>query len=194
VALTDIGSARWQRQVAVVYQDFTRYPFSARDNVALAALGRPADPEALEEVAEQSGLAEIVDALPHRWDTVLSAQYKGGTDLSGGQWQRVALARALYSVRTGASILVLDEPTAQLDVRAEAAFYDRLLEVTAGVTAVVISHRFSTVRRAQRIAVLDGGRVTELGTHDELVASGGTYAEMFELQASRFAQTAPDER
>jgi ATP-binding cassette, subfamily B, bacterial len=122
VPLTDVDAAHWQRQVAVVYQDFTRYPFSGRDNVALATLDRPADPRILDQVAEQSGLSEILDGLPRRWDTTLSAQYEGGTDLSGGQWQRVALARALYAVRTGAAVLVLDEPTAQLDVRAEAAF------------------------------------------------------------------------
>src|SRR6202044_1961278 len=103
----------------------------------------------------------------------------GGTDLSGGQWQRVALARALYAVESGAGLLVLDEPTSQLDVRGEAAFYDRFLELTEGVTSIVISHRFASVRRADRIAVLDDGRVTELGTHEELLAVGGTYASMF---------------
>jgi len=118
---------------------------------------------------------------------VLSPQYAGGVDLSGGQWQRIALARALYAVERGARVLVLDEPTAQLDVRAEAAFYERFLELTAGTTSLVISHRFSTVRRADRIAVLDGGAITELGSHAELVAAGGTYAEMFALQAAAFA-------
>jgi ATP-binding cassette subfamily B protein len=108
-------------------------------------------------------------------------------DLSGGQWQRIALARALFAVQAGASVLVLDEPTAQLDVRAEVAFFDRFLDVTRGLTTIVISHRFSTVRRADRIVVLDGGRITEQGHHDELVAAGGQYADLFELQARRFA-------
>jgi ATP-binding cassette, subfamily B, bacterial len=112
--------------------------------------------------------------------------------LSGGQWQRIALARALYAVDAGARVLVLDEPTAQLDVRSEAEFYDRFLELTHGVTSIVISHRFGSVRRAHRIAVLDGGRIAELGTHDGLLAAGGTYAEMFRLQAERFAQSPSD--
>jgi ATP-binding cassette, subfamily B, bacterial len=119
---------------------------------------------------------------------VCAPGYRGGTDLSGGQWQRIALARALYAAARGARVLILDEPTAQLDIRAEAAFYNRFLELTSGLTTMVISHRFATVRRAERIAVLDQGRITELGTHDELVAAGGTYAEMFTLQAARFAE------
>jgi ATP-binding cassette, subfamily B, bacterial len=108
-------------------------------------------------------------------------------DLSGGQWQRIALARALFAVQAGAKVLVLDEPTAQLDVRAEVAFFDRFLELTQGLTTVIISHRFSTVRRADRIVVLDGGRITEQGSHSGLLAAGGQYAELFELQARRFA-------
>jgi ATP-binding cassette, subfamily B, bacterial len=184
--LGDLPAREWQRQVAVVYQDFTRFPLTARENVALDLLGEPVDPDVLDRVARRSGAAGLVSGLSGGWDTVLSARYAGGQDLSGGQWQRVALARALYAVERGARVLVLDEPTAQLDVRAEARFYDRFLEITSGVTTVVISHRFSTVRRADRIAVLDGGRITEIGAHDELVRAGGTYAEMFALQAARF--------
>jgi ATP-binding cassette, subfamily B, bacterial len=186
VPLADLPASEWQRQVAVVYQDFTRFPLTARENVALDLLGEPVDPETLARVARRAGVADLVAGLRDGWETVLSAQYEGGQDLSGGQWQRVALARALYAVERGARVLVLDEPTAQLDVRAEARFYDRFLEITGGVTSVVISHRFSTVRRADRIAVLDGGRITELGAHDDLVRAGGTYAEMFELQVARF--------
>jgi ATP-binding cassette subfamily B protein len=124
--------------------------------------------------------------LPQGWETILSTHYTAGTDLSGGQWQRIALARALYAVQTGARVLVLDEPTAHLDVRGEAAFYDRFLELTTGVTSIVISHRFASVRRAHRIAVLDAGRISELGSHEELLALDGTYAHMFRLQAERF--------
>jgi ATP-binding cassette subfamily B protein len=186
VPLAELPAREWQRQVAVVYQDFARFPLTARENVALDLLGEPVDPDVLARVARRAGAADVVAGLDDGWDTVLSAQYEGGQDLSGGQWQRVALARALYAVERGARILVLDEPTAQLDVRAEARFYDRFLEITAGVTSVVISHRFSTVRRAHRIAVLEGGRISESGGHDELLAAGGTYAEMFRLQAARF--------
>ena len=186
VPLTRLNEREWQRQVAVVYQDFARFPFSAAENVGLFADGAP-DRDVLARAADRAGAAEIIEQLPRGWDTVLSPHYEGGVGLSGGQWQRIALARALYAVQTGARVLVLDEPTAQLDVRAEAAFYDRFLELTAGVTSIVISHRFGSVRRAHRIAVLDGGRVAELGTHDELLAAGGAYAEMFRIQAERFA-------
>jgi ATP-binding cassette, subfamily B, bacterial len=204
--LRDLDARGWQRQVAVVYQDFTRYPLSARENVALRDLGAGTDhgstghggtdhgdidDAALEQAAEQSGAATVVAGLPRGWDTLLSPGYRGGVDLSGGQWQRIALARALYSVARGARVLVLDEPTAQLDIRAEAAFYNRFLELTSGVTTLIISHRFATVRRAGRIAVLDSGRITELGSHDDLAAADGTYAEMFTLQAARFAAAGP---
>ena len=125
--------------------------------------------------------------------TVLSRAYDGGTDLSGGQWQRVALARALCAVRLGAGVVVLDEPTAQLDVRGEAEVFDRILEATRGCTTILVSHRFSTVRHADRICVLEAGRVVELGSHDELMARGGRYRRMFDLQAARFTEEAEDE-
>ena len=119
-------------------------------------------------------------------DTVLARGYDGGTDLSGGQWQRIALARALAGVTLGASVVLLDEPTAQLDVRGEAEIFDRLLAATRHCTTILISHRFSTVRHADRICVLEHGRVIELGTHDELMALAGRYRTMFDMQAQRF--------
>jgi ATP-binding cassette subfamily B protein len=196
VDVRDLDPRSWQRQVAVVNQDFGRYPLTARENVAFRdltadGLSDEFDEAALKRAAAQAGALDFVRALPHGWDTICGPGYRDGTDLSGGQWQRIALARALYSAARGARVLVLDEPTAQLDIRAEAAFYNRFLELTSGLTTMVISHRFATVRRAERIAVLEAGRITELGGHDELVAAGGSYAEMFALQAARFAEAAP---
>jgi ATP-binding cassette subfamily B protein len=185
--LEEFDVRSWQRRLAVIYQDYVRYELDAAANIGLGAPGHMGDAQALERAIERAGAAEVTAALPDGLATVLSSRYSGGVDLSGGQWQRIALARALFAVQAGASVLVLDEPTAQLDARAEAAFFDRFLELTRGLTTVVISHRFSTVRRADRIAVLDGGRVTEQGSHEELMAAGGQYAELFELQARRFA-------
>jgi ATP-binding cassette subfamily B protein len=185
--LDEFDARSWQRRLAVIYQDYVRYELDAAANVGLGAPGHLGDAEALQRAIEWAGAAEVIAALPHGLATVLSSRYSGGVDLSGGQWQRIALARALFAVQAGASVLVLDEPTAQLDVRAEVAFFDRFLDVTRGLTTIVISHRFSTVRRADRIVVLDGGRITEQGHHDELVAAGGQYADLFELQARRFA-------
>jgi ATP-binding cassette subfamily B protein len=171
----------------VIYQDYVRYELDAAANIGLGAPGQMGDARALERAIERAGAAEVTAALPEGLATVLSSRYSGWVDLSGGQWQRIALARTLFAVQAGASVLVLDEPTAQLDVRAEVAFFDRFIELTRGLTTVVISHRFSTVRRADRIAVLDNGRITAQGSHEELMAAGGQYAELFELQARRFA-------
>jgi len=140
-------------------------------------------PDALVEEALAAAGASGLAAL----DTPLARGYAGGTELSGGQWQRIALARALCAVRLGAGVVLLDEPTAQLDVRGEAEIFDRILAATRHATTILISHRFSTVRHADRICVLEGGRVVELGTHDELMARGGRYRTMFDLQAQRFA-------
>jgi ATP-binding cassette subfamily B protein len=167
----------WRSRVTAVFQDFIRFELSLRENVAPAG----APDNVIHQVLEDSGAAHLA-----RLDTVLARGYPDGTDLSGGQWQRVALARALCAVRLGAGLVLLDEPTAQLDVRGEAEIFGRILAATRHVTTILISHRFSTVRHADRICVLEHGRVVELGTHDELMAAGGRYKTMFELQASRF--------
>lgn len=187
LSLGDVDPRRWQRRVAAIFQDFVHYHLSVRDNVALGAPELLDDLDRLCSAAEKADALDLIESLPRGWDTILSRQYTGGVDLSGGQWQRIALARALFAVEGGARVLILDEPTASLDVRAEAALYDRFLAITEGLTTIIVSHRFSTVRRADRICVLADGVVAEQGTHDELVAAGGRYATMFALQASRFA-------
>jgi ATP-binding cassette subfamily B protein len=177
-------------RVAAIFQDFVRYPLPLRENVAFGHLSLAGDAEALHSALADAGGADLPNRLPRGWDTVLSREYEGGADLSGGQWQRVALARALTAVRGGAGVLILDEPTAALDVRAETELFDRFLEVTRGVTTILVSHRLSSVRRADRIVVIQGGRVVEDGSHDALMAAGGLYAAMYRLQAERFAAAA----
>ncbi|HST59525.1 MAG TPA: ABC transporter ATP-binding protein [Longimicrobium sp.] len=177
-------------RVAAIFQDFARYPLPLRENVAFGHLPLAGDPAALQSALDDAGAGDLPGRLPHGWDTVLSREYEHGTDLSGGQWQRVALARALVAVRGGAGLLILDEPTANLDVRAETELFERFLEVTRGVTTILVSHRLSSVRRADRIVVIDDGRVVEDGSHNALMAAGGRYAAMFRLQADRFAAEA----
>jgi ABC-type multidrug transport system fused ATPase/permease subunit len=184
VDLRDYSLVEWRERLAAVFQDFIRFELPLRDNVAPA--GAPDDIVRVSlESAGASGLARL--------DTVLARGYDDGTDLSGGQWQRVALARALCAVRMGAGVVLLDEPTAQLDVRGEAEIFERILAATRHCTTILISHRFSTVRHADRICVLEHGRVVELGTHDELMARGGRYRTMFDLQAERFGATEDEE-
>jgi ATP-binding cassette subfamily B protein len=190
VSLSEIIPAEWQTTVATVFQDFTRYPVSAADNIGFGAVAHRDDFAGLEIAARRAGALEIVEGLPSGWDTVLSREFPGGVDLSGGEWQRIALARALFAVDHGARLLVLDEPTAWLDARGEADFFDQFLEITRGLTSIVISHRFSTVRKADHICVIDHALVTEEGTHDELVARDGVYAHAFRLQAARFVDSA----
>ncbi len=182
VDLRDLDLVSWRKRLAAVFQDFIRFELPVRDNVAPA--GAPDD--VIRAALDEAGAGQLASL-----DTILARGYPGGTELSGGQWQRIALARALCAVSLGAGVVLLDEPTAQLDVRGEAEIFDRILAATRKCTTVLISHRFSTVRHADRICVLEHGRVIELGSHDELMALGGRYRMMFDLQAQRF--TAEDE-
>lgn len=192
-------------EVAVILQDFVRYPLGIADNVLL---GRADEEETLRDLLRQAGAQEILDRIdalgssrepaaagdgddPLRSATLASG-YAGGTDLSGGQWQRIALARALAALHDGARVLVLDEPTSALDVRAEVSLFRDVLDRTAGTTTLLVSHRLSSVRHADRIIVLEDGRIIEDGSHDELMARGGSYAEMFSTQARRFAEAGAD--
>jgi ATP-binding cassette subfamily B protein len=191
--LRDVAGDAWRRAVAVIFQDFARYELSAATNIGFGAIEAVDDREGIHAAARDAGLLDTLQALPEGLDTVLSRRHPGGVDLSGGQWQRLAIARALFALRHGASVFVLDEPTAELDIRAEAEFFARFQQLTSGRTSILISHRFSSVRHADRIVVLDAGRVVETGTHGELVAQGGRYATMFALQAERFTAAAPGE-
>jgi ABC-type multidrug transport system fused ATPase/permease subunit len=184
VDLRELDLLEWRARVTAVFQDFIRFELPLRDNVAPAG----ADDATILGALEDAGGAGLADL-----DTPLAKGYPGGTDLSGGQWQRVALARALCAVRLGAGLVLLDEPTAQLDVRGEAEIFERLLAATRHCTTILVSHRFSTVRHADRICVLEHGRVVELGTHDELMQLAGRYRTMFDLQAERFAATEDEE-
>jgi ATP-binding cassette subfamily B protein len=177
IDLRDLDLTSWRSRLTAVFQDFMRLELPLRDNVAPA--GAPDD--VVMEALEAAGAASLA-----RLETVLARGYTGGTDLSGGQWQRVALARALCAVRMGAGAVLLDEPTAQLDVRGEAEIFERILAATRHCTTILISHRFSTVRYADRICVLENGKVVEFGTHGELMALNGRYRTMFDLQAQRF--------
>jgi ABC-type multidrug transport system fused ATPase/permease subunit len=178
VDVRELNLDSWRSRLTAVFQDFIRFELSLRENVAPAG----AHDTAIQSALESAGAANLAGL-----DTVLAKGFEGGTDLSGGQWQRVALARALCAVQTGKGVVLLDEPTAQLDVRGEAEIFDRVLAASRHCTTILISHRFSTVRHADRICVLEHGKVVELGTHDELMAANGRYRTMFDLQAKRFA-------
>jgi ATP-binding cassette, subfamily B, bacterial len=182
VDVRDLDVASWRSRITAVFQDFIRLELPLRDNVAPTGASEDVVLTALES-AGAGGLATV--------DTILAKGYPGGTDLSGGQWQRVALARVLAAVRQGAGVVLLDEPTAQLDVRGEAEIFERILAETRHCTTILVSHRFSTVRHADRICVVEDGRVAEIGSHDELMALGGRYRTMFDLQAQRFAAGLP---
>ena len=186
IDVRSFGVDDWRSQIGVIFQDFNRYELTAAENIGFGAVELIGNRDRIRTAARRAGILTTLERLPRGLDTPLARQYKDGAELSGGQWQRVAIARALFALENGASILVLDEPTAALDVRAEAAFFEKFVDVTRGATAVLISHRFSSVRHADNIVVLDGGRVIEQGSHDELLAANGRYAELFRLQAERF--------
>ena len=183
--LSELELGAWRRRLTAVFQDFIRFELPLRVNVAPDG----APDETIREALAAAGASELAGG---DLDTILSKGYPGGTDLSGGQWQRVALARALCAVLQGAGVVLLDEPTAQLDVRGEAEIFERLLAATRDCTTILISHRFSTVRLADLVCVIADGKLAELGTHDELMQLGGRYRTMFDLQASRFALGAPE--
>ena len=184
IDLRDLSIDSWRNRVTAVFQDFVRFELSLRENVC--PTGEASD-EIILRALDKAGMADLVPL-----DTILNKAYANGTDFSGGQWQRIALARALCQVYLGAGLVLLDEPTAQLDVRGEAEIFSRVIEETRDVTTILISHRFSTVRKTDLICVLEHGRVIELGSHDELMALRGRYQTMFDLQASHFEESETD--
>lgn len=176
-------SASLRDRITVVFQDFVRFAFTGEENIAVGRVDQTVDPERVREAARWAGADDVLSAMPEGYDTILSRMFQGGRDLSGGQWQRIALARSFYR---DAPLVILDEPSASLDPRAEHDLFSTLRSALHGRTALFISHRFSTVRGADRIYVLAGGRVVEHGTHEELIALDGRYADLFRLQAAAF--------
>ncbi len=169
--------------IGVIFQDFVRYHMSAAENIAVGQIEAREDRGRIVEAARRSLADAVIDKLPAGYDQVIGKRFRKGIDLSGGEWQKIAIARAYMR---DADLLILDEPTAALDARAEYEVFQRFKELSAGKTAVLISHRFSTVRMADRILVLEAGRVEEAGSHEELLAAGHRYAELFELQAAGY--------
>jgi ATP-binding cassette subfamily B protein len=183
VDLRDYSVEDLRREIGVIFQDYMRYDLLVKENIGFGNLDNLANMSAVEIAAKKSQAAEMISRLPDNYEQVLGRRFEGGVDLSGGEWQKMALARAYMR---DAQVLILDEPTATLDARAEYEVFLRFAELTKGRTSVLISHRFSTVRMADRILVLSGGEITEQGSHQELARAGGLYAELFELQAAGY--------
>ena len=184
VASYDLAQLR--EHVTVIFQDFSRYFLTAHENIAISRTRNLGDRDGVKRAASQAGAAEFLAALPNGYDTLLGPAFLGGSDLSTGQWQRVALARAYFRE---APMLILDEPTASLDPRGEYEIFQQVRRLAQGHTVVLVSHRFSSVRAADRILVLDGGRIVEEGSHEQLLAQGGRYAELFNIQADGYRPT-----
>jgi ATP-binding cassette subfamily B protein len=170
-------------QIGVIFQDFMRYDMTAMENIAVGKISERNNLPMIQAVAAKSGADDVIRRLPKGYQQVLGRRFDGGVDLSGGEWQKLALARAYLR---DAQLLILDEPTASLDARSEREVFERFAELTKGKMALLISHRFSTVRMADRILVLEGGQITEAGSHDQLLERGGRYSEMFEMQAASY--------
>jgi ATP-binding cassette subfamily B protein len=181
----DLDPVEWRRKISVVFQDYVQYYLSARENIWLGNVALSPDSEAIELAARQSGAEAVIRRLPQGFDTLLGHQFRKGQELSIGEWQKVALARAFLR---DARIVVLDEPTSFLDPLAEAELFAQFRKLIEGRMGVLISHRFSTVRMADTIYVLEGGRITERGSHDQLLRQGGTYAHLFEVQARNYTR------
>ena len=169
--------------LGVIFQDFMRYHMTAGENIAVGRIDARDDRQRIASAASRGLADQVIERLPEGYDQMIGKRFRDGVELSGGEWQKIAIARAYMR---DAQVLILDEPTAALDARAEFMVFQRFKELSAGKTAVLISHRFSSVRMADRILVLADGQVEAQGTHEELLAQGGRYAELFELQAAGY--------
>jgi ABC-type multidrug transport system fused ATPase/permease subunit len=178
--MAEIDPANWRRRTAAVFQDFQQYHLTARENIDFGDPERIADRDAIERAAQLAGADGLISALPQGYETALGKAFEAGVELSLGQWQKIAVARAYLR---DAEVLVLDEPTAALDAKAEVEIYRQFQDVSQGKTVLLISHRLGSARLADRILVLDGGRIREAGTHAALMDQGGLYARMLGTQA-----------
>jgi len=183
VDLRDYDLEDWWSEIGVIFQDFMRYDMTVTENIAVGRINAPINPMQIQAAARKSFAERVIMKLPRIYDQLLGCRFDGGLDLSGGEWQKIALARAHLR---DAQLLILDEPTAALDARSEREVFERFAELTKEKTTLLISHRFSTVRMADRIFVLEGGKIAEQGSHDQLISDGGRYSEMFELQAAGY--------
>jgi ATP-binding cassette subfamily B protein len=181
--LADYDLTDLRANVGVIFQDFVRYHLTAGENIGVGQIDAMGDPKRIREAARRAMADQVIERLPGGYDQVIGRRFRTGVELSGGEWQKIAIARAYMR---DAQVVILDEPTAALDARAEFEVFRRFKELSAGKTAVLISHRFSSVRMADRILVLEQGRIEASGTHEELLAAGGRYAELFELQAAGY--------
>jgi len=183
IDLRELDAASWQQQIGIIFQDFAHYAVAAKENIALGDIDRLHDMEAIRAAARKSGADKCVERLDHQWDTILGKVFDEGQELSVGEWQRIALARAFFRE---AQILILDEPTASLDAKQEYEIFKQFNELTRGKTTILVSHRFSSVRMADRIFVMEKGRVVESGTHEELTTLRGRYCELYSRQAEAY--------
>ncbi|MEM6263276.1 MAG: ATP-binding cassette domain-containing protein, partial [Bacteroidota bacterium] len=183
VDIREYDLAAYRKRIGVIFQDYVRYQMNVSENIAVGQIDQLEDQARIRHAAEKSLAEPVIKGLPGQYGQMLGKKFEDGVELSGGQWQKIALGRAYMRE---AELLILDEPTAALDARAEYEVFQRFSDLTQNKTAVLISHRFSTVRMADRILVLENGQMLELGTHEELLRQDGTYAELFNLQAEGY--------
>jgi ATP-binding cassette subfamily B protein len=183
VNLKELDLPTWYQTLGVLFQDFIKYEYPLKDNIHFGKIFEPEDIGKITKAAKLSGASDVASQLPEGYNQMLGRTFEGGIDLSAGQWQKVALARGFLR---DAPVLILDEPTASIDARAEAEIFDRVEKLSKDKTIIIISHRFSTVRNADKIYVIDKGKVKEEGTHEKLMEQNGIYATLFKLQAKRY--------